>query len=159
MAHLNCGSRPVDIALHNAFTEKGKIEGEIAGLRERLRRVETFIAMYGEFSGAKPLPMPPAMPSLADVFASKRQSIPDAVASMLADGFAMTTAEILEKLDSMGIIVGGDEPSKRTTNLSSSLSRDSRFLNTRGQGWSLRPTQKVESPASVGADAGLEDLV
>lgn len=144
----------MDLALTNAKAEKTKLQGEIAALQERLRRVETFIALYGEFSSAGPSPQL----SLVDASAGKRQSIPDAVAGMLSDGFPMTTQDILTKLDAMGVTVGGDEHSKRITNLSSSLSRDTRFVNTRGQGWSLRPIQKVESPSSVGADDGLEDL-
>lgn len=144
----------MDLALTNAIAEKTKLQGEIAALQERLRRVETFIALYGEFSSSTPAPQL----SLADVFAGKRQSIPDAVATLLVHGLPMTTQEILSELDGMGIVVGGDEPSKRITNLSSSLSRDARFVNTRGQGWSLRQTQKVESPSSVGANDGLDDL-
>lgn len=148
----------MDIALNNAIAEKTKLQGEIAALQDRLRRVETFIAMHREFSGPPQLPMPPGLPPTAESAAGKRPSIPDAVAEMLADGWPMTTQGILERLDSLGVIVGGDEHSKRITNLSSSLSRDARFKNTRGQGWSLKPTQKVESPSSVGADDGLEDL-
>lgn len=144
----------MDTALSNAVAEKTKLQDEIAALQERLRRVETFIALYGEFSSSAPV----SQLSLADVFAGKRQSIPDAVATLLVHGLPMTTQEILSELDGMGIVVGGDEPSKRITNLSSSLSRDARFKNTRGQGWSLRPAQKVESPPSVGADDGLDDL-
>lgn len=147
----------MDLALTNAIAEKTKLQGEIAALQERLRRVETFIAMHREFSGPPRLPLPPSLPPASEVV-GRRLSIPDAVASMLSDGFPMTTQDILAKLDNLGIVVGGDEPSKRITNLSSSLSRDTRFVNTRGQGWSLRPSPKLESPTSVGAEVGPEDL-
>lgn len=147
----------MDFALNNAIAEKTKLQGEIAALQERLRRVETFIAMHREFSAPPALPMPPPL-SISDAFLGKRQSIPDAVAQMLAGGLPMTTPDILSKLDTIGVVVGGDEYSKRITNLSSSLSRDKRFKNERGRGWSLVPIQKVESPFPVGAGDGLDDL-
>lgn len=150
----------VDVALQNALAEKTRIEGEISVLRERLRLIDSFIAMYGEFAdGRPPLPMPPAL----DAGSGKKVSIPDAVSEILANSWRpIPTATLLIRLKAKGINVGGEARGKRIANLSSALSRDDRFENVRGEhgvGWQLREARKEESPTSVGAEVRLDDLV
>ena len=149
----------MDIALQNARSEKQRIEAQMASLRDRLREIDSFIAMYQQFT-APQLPRLPTLPLPAFVMpTAKKPSIPDAVAAMLADGFPVTTQELLTRLEVQGITVGGDDRNKQLTNLSSTLSRDkARFDNIRGQGWTLRTSPKVESPNPVSAGDGLDDL-
>lgn len=142
----------MDLPLQNARSRKAVIEAEIARLKEELRETESFIALYGKFSGPPRLPMPPAYPL------GRKPSIPDAVALMIADGIPMQTSSILDRLLESGHEIGGGERAKQLTNLSSTLSRDTRFRNQRGVGWSLKPAPQIESPTPVGAGDGLDDL-
>lgn len=149
----------MDIALQNARSEKQRIEAQMVSLRDRLREIDSFIAMYQQFT-APQLPRLPTLPLPTFVMpTTKKPSIPDAVAAMLADGFPVTTQELLTQLEVQGITVGGDDRNKQLTNLSSTLSRDkARFDNIRGQGWTLRTSPKVESPNPVSAGDGLDDF-
>ena len=145
----------MDIALQNARNEKQRIEAQMASLRDRLHEVDSFIAMYMQFAAPKlaPLPMPPIV-----IRPAKKLSLPDAVAALIGDGPPLQTSTLLDSLLHHGYEIGGGERAKQLTNLSSTLSRDARFQNKRGIGWSLIAPQKVESPSPVSAGDGLDDL-
>lgn len=148
----------MDTALHNAYAAKKRLKAELAALENRLRQVEAFIALYDEFAQG----FTPDESSAVEVVSgfkidsgaipAKKLSIPDSAALILADGYPRTTAVLLNMLESSGVQMGGKN---KLINLSSTLSRDSRFLNERNKGWSLISAQKPASPESVGADAGL----
>ena len=127
----------------------------MASLRDRLREVDSFIAMYMQFTAPKlaPLPMPPIV-----IRPAKKLSLPDAVEALIGDGPPLQTSTLLDSLLHHGYEIGGGERAKQLTNLSSTLSRDARFHNKRGIGWSLVAPQKVESPSPVSAGDGLDDL-
>lgn len=153
--------------VNNALAKKAELEQSVAELQQKLQRAaveleeaNTFLTLASKFSDSTPAlaPLPPRLPMPSDLQA-KKLSIPDAVASMLAGGEPIPTSELLVRLESRGLAIGGGERNKQLTNLSSTLSRDkARFDNVRGQGWKLRDTQKVESPSPVSAGDGLGDL-
>ena len=147
----------MDIALQNARNEKQRIEAQMASLRDRLREVDSFIAMYQQFTAPQLPPLPLPMPPIV-IRPAKKPSLPDAVAALIGDGPPLQTSTLLDSLLHHGYEIGGGERAKQLTNLSSTLSRDARFRNQRGIGWSLIAPQKVESPSPVSAGDGLDDL-
>lgn len=154
---------PMDAAIDKASAEKRQIQAQIAALNERLHRIDTFIALHKEFSGGAgesgsgSLPLPPPLPQLPpisppNVLPHRRKSIPDQVFDLLQDGRPRKTDRLLELLRVSGTEVGG-EGRRKIINLSSTLSRDSRFENDRQTGWTI----KKANPPSVPADDGFDD--
>lgn len=148
----------MDIAVQNALATKKRIEAEISALKDRLRQIEAFISLYDEFaSGSDPSEASPRRDPIQTTLMptqGRKISTPDAVQTILEDGYPRTTATLLQLLDQQGIKVGG---TRKIVNLSSALSRDPRFVNDRTKGWSLKPAPKVENPSSTPIDDGFDD--
>ena len=147
----------------NAKLEQKRIEAEIEALRGKLNKVASFIEMYEEFAGRPDVTAaaisPP--PSRTQVAPGQRRTIPDRVAAILSDGIPRKPHVLLSMLEADGTTIGTGDEGRRITNLSSQLSRDKvRFKSSRAIGWSLRdqPEAQTESPSTVGAGDGLNEL-
>ena len=140
----------MDAALHNALLAKRQIESQIRELNERLRKIEAFISLYDEFAQGV-TSSASAVSSSPNVGGDKKLSVPEAVAAILSDGYPRQTHILLNMLESQGIKIGGAKPH---INLSSTLSRDSRFISKGPKvGWTL--TSKMASPATAATGTGL----
>lgn len=149
----------MDTAVDKALAEKKQIQAQIGALNERLRKIDNFLDLHKEFSSDQPNSTAEASANEAirklQALATPRRSIPDYVADILGDGVPRQTGQLVSLLQIKGIHIGGD-PSRRIINLSSTLSRDPRFVNDRAKGWSL---QKVNPPSAPTDDGFGDDLL
>ena len=97
--------------VNNVQAKKAELEAALATLQQAMQKTakeledaNTFLTLANKFSGSAPTlpPLPPRLPLPSDQ-PSKKPSIPDAVASMLAEGDPIPTSELLVRLESRGL--------------------------------------------------------
>ena len=147
----------MDAALQNALSARKSLEEQIQALNGRLTKINNFISLYDEFAQGR-APTEAAIPPVAMggsgtmTVLLRKTSIVDQAVEILSDGYPRTTKVLLNLLSERGAKLSGKRPH---INLSSMLSRDPRFLNERGKGWSLEHNPKTANPQDARTSQGL----
>lgn len=160
----------MDSVLQKARLERENISNKIKELNEKLNQIDSFIDMYiklqssadHKFSTSEKTriagavrarnraePISVVAPSNA---LTQKEAITSACAELLSTGEHMHTRELLEKLQSSGVIVGGKD---KILTVSLILSRDPRFVANRRTGWSLAGKESDSASTLSDSDDGL----
>lgn len=76
-----------------------------------------------------------------------------AIDAIKQSGRAMTARELVQVLSQQGIVLGGGDPKKDTSDLSAKLAKAPELAGKRGSGWSLRSDVEVEREVQGVSDA------
>lgn len=112
--------------------KKVMLEGQLKGLVTFLQGAKALAPTDLSPAKAWPFPTEPTQPK---IFFSKKDIVGKEVEKMLKMQQPQITRDLLERLGNLGITIGGNDP---VVALSAILSRDSRFVASRKDGWSLR---------------------
>lgn len=104
-----------------------------------------------------------AIPPMPEVTVPKTKSktariITEAKGILAHHNTYMSTTELRQSLELLGITIGGQDPN---SNLASHLSQSGQFINERGKGWKLKtydaPDDESEAPSSKAPSSNGQD--
>jgi hypothetical protein len=131
--------------------EASSLRERIAVSRQRLTEIETFLQLGQKLAGrANTGPTVDEMLgaiSASAIGSKQRDRVLGVAQQLLSDGERRTTRDLLAEMSKFGVLPGGANPA---LNLSTYLSRDSRFVSdTKRGGWTL--ASLVPLPSNQGS--------